>query len=342
MKHFYLLLLFVFGTTLYAQDFSKEWQKVYELEKEGSYKTLKKTIDNLYSKANKAKNEAEKAKAVLFKMKLENVLEEVNYQKKVDRLQKELAGSKGIYKEVYRWYYIKTLISAYDSKQSYWRRNSLVETTTTELPENIDLWSKDHFKNVVNEQVNLLFKEEQLLKQTKVSTIKELIFYDEIDHNLNQSVYEFFTVSFINDYTYNSSLLKSLNNELSRFDSSFFQQKIIYPPKTDDLRSELHKSVIQLFQKLEGYYNATNQTKSLDKIRYLRFDKLVSDKSANGIAFQDLGKNLSTTFYKNRWYADYANKLSSEANKTDNKDYYDRSLNAIAEVKKSAHENDQL
>src|SRR5690606_22815367 len=189
---------------------------------------------------------------------------------------------------------------------------------------------------------NLLFKEEQLLKQTKVSTIKELIFYDEIDHNLNQSVFEFFTVSFINDYTYNSSWVKPLTNELSRFDSSFFQQKIIYPPKTDDLRSELHKSVIQLFQKLEGYYNATNQTKSLDKIRYLRFDKLVSDKSANGIAFQDLGKNLSTTFYKNRWYADYANKLSSEANKTDNKDYYDRSLNAIAEVKKSVHENDQL
>ena len=123
MKHFYLLLLFVFGTTLYAQDFSKEWQKVYELEKEGSYKTLKKTIDNLYSKANKAKNEAEKAKAVLFKMKLENVLEKVNYQKKINRLQQEISKSSGVYKEVYRWYYIKTLMAAYDSKQHSWSRN---------------------------------------------------------------------------------------------------------------------------------------------------------------------------------------------------------------------------
>ncbi|KAA5538399.1 alpha-2-macroglobulin family protein [Paenimyroides baculatum] len=342
MKHFYLLLLLVFGTTIYAQDFSKEWQKVYELEKAGSYKTLKKTIDNLYSKADKAKNETEKAKTVLFKMKLENVLEEVNYQKKIDRLQQELSKSNGIYKEIYRWYYIKTLMAAYDSKQYSWSRNSLAENTTTELPENIDLWTKDHFKNVVNEQVNLLFKEDQLLKETKVVTIKELIFYDEIDHNLNQSVFEFFAVSFINDYTYNSSWVKPLTNELSRFDSSFSQQKIIYPPQKDDLRSELHKSVIQLFQKLEIYYSATNQTKALDKIKYLRFEKLINDKSANGTAFQDLGKNLSTTFYKNRWYSDYANKLSSEANKMDKKDYYDRSLNAIAEVKKSTDENDQL
>jgi len=225
MKHFFTLLAFLCVATFYGQDFSKEWQKVYELEKKGSYKTLKKNIDDLYSKADKAKNESEKAKAFLFQLKNENVLKETNYQKKIDRLQQELSKSKGIYKEVYRWYYIKTLMSAYDSKQYSWSRNSLVENTTAELPENIDLWSKDHLRNVVNEQVNLLFKEDQLLKETKVVTIKELIFYDEIDHNLNQSVFEFFAVSFINDYTYNSFWIKPLTNELSRFDSSFSQQK---------------------------------------------------------------------------------------------------------------------
>src|SRR5690606_16382806 len=76
--------------------------------------------------------------------------------------------------------------------------------------------------------------------------------------------------------------------------------------------------------------------------RYLRFEKYAKDKSAEGTTFQNLGKNLTTAFYKNRWYSDYANKLSSEANKTDKKDYYNRSLNAIAEVKKSADENEQL
>lgn len=342
MKPIVLLIAFFCSTLMTAQNFSKEWKEIYQLEKEGSYKTLKTNVDALYRKAHQSKNETEKAKAVLFQMKLENVLEETNYQKKVDRLQKELADNKGIYKEVYRWYYIKTLMAAYDSRQFYWYRNSLVETTTTQLPKDIDLWSKDHFKNVVNEQVNLLFKEESLLKQTKVSTIKELIDYDQIDNNLNQSVYEFFAINFINDYANNSSFIRGLGNEFNRFDGSFSQQKIIFPPKSDDLKNELSKKAVELFQQLEKFYLSANQNKALDKIRYLRFDKLVSDKSAEGTAFQDLGKNLSTTFYKNRWYADYAIKLSKEANKTDKKDYYERALKAIAEVKKNKHENDQL
>ncbi len=342
MKPIVLLIAFFCSTLMTAQNFSKEWKEIYQLEKEGSYKTLKTNVDALYRKAHQSKNETEKAKAVLFQMKLENVLEETNYQKKVDRLQKELADSKGIYKEVYRWYYIKTLMAAYDSRQFYWYRNSLVETTTTQLPKDIDLWSKDHFKNVVNEQVNLLFKEESLLKQTKVSTIKELIDYDQIDNNLNQSVYEFFAINFINDYANNSSFIRGLGNEFNRFDGSFSQQEIIFPPKSDDLKNELSKKAVELFQQLEKFYLSANQNKALDKIRYLRFDKLVSDKSAEGTAFQDLGKNLSTTFYKNRWYADYAIKLSKEANKTDKKDYYERALKAIAEVKKNKHENDQL
>lgn len=342
MKSVVFLVTLFCTSLLTAQNFSKEWKEIYQLEKEGSYKTLKTNVDALYKKAHQSKNEAEKAKAVLFQMKLENVLEETNYQKKVDRLQKELADSKGIYKEVYRWYYIKTILSAYDSKQSYWRRNSLVTTTTAEIPKDIDLWSKEHYQQVVLEEVKLLFEEESLLKQTKVSTIKDLIDYDYIDNNLNQSVYEFFAINFINDYAYNSSLVRPLQEEFYRFDASFSKEKIVFPPKADDLKNELGKKAVELFQKLEQHYIATNQNKTLDKIRYLRFEKFADDKSAEGTAFQGLGKNLSTNFYKNRWYADYAIKLSKEANKTDKKDYYERSLEAIAEVKKNKQENDQL
>ena len=336
MKPIVLLIAFFCSSLMTAQNFSKEWKEIYQLEKEGNYKSLKNSVDDLYRKAIRSKNEAEKAKAVLFQMKLENVLEETNYQNKANRLQKELAGSKGIYKEVYRWYYIKTLMAAFDSKQFYWQRNSLVETTTNELPENIDLWSEQHYEQVVLEQVNLLFAQEKILKENKVSIIKELIDYDQIDNNLNQSVYEFFAINFINDYAL------MVNDGFYSFDQSFAQQKIIFPSKSDNLKRKMSHKSVELFQQLEKLYLSTHQNKALDKIRYLRFDKLISDKSAEGNAFQDLGKNLSTTFYKNRWHADYANKLINQANKTDNKDYYERALQAIAEVKKNKHENDQL
>lgn len=341
MKHFYLLLLLVFSTTIYAQDFSKEWQKVYQLEKAGNYKTAYKEVQDIYSKATRKKNQEQKVKAVIYNLKFKNQLEELSVQTILNDLTKELNSSKGVYKEIYRWYYIKTVYNEMMSSRGYYYSKN-VKNTTEILPDNIKKWSAEHYKTVLAEQIDLLFKNEKLLKETNVSEIKHLVNYDFIDANLNQSVYEFFAVNFINDYTYSSNWVRPLTNELSCFDSSFSQKRINYPAQTDDFRNELQKEAIQLFQKLESYYNETKQNKALDKIKYLRFEKLINDKSANGIAFQDLGKNLSTTFYKNRWYADYATKLSSEANKIDKKDYYNHSLNAIAEVKKSIHENDQL
>src|SRR5690606_17672334 len=159
-------------------------------------------INALHKKASKKNNEVEKAKAFLFQMKLENVLNETSYQNKVKRLQTEISSSKGVIQSVYRWYYVKTLLSAYDSKQSYWRRNQLVETITTSLPKEIDLWSQNQFKEEIVKQARLLFQNESILKNTKISTIKDLVEYDNIQNNLNQSVYEFFASTFFKDYAY--------------------------------------------------------------------------------------------------------------------------------------------
>src|SRR5690606_39384801 len=99
MKSVIFLVALLCTSLLTAQNFSKEWKEIYQLEKEGSYKTLKTNVDALYKKAHQTKNEAEKAKVVLFQKKLENALEETKYQKKVDNLQKELTGRKGMNKE---------------------------------------------------------------------------------------------------------------------------------------------------------------------------------------------------------------------------------------------------
>src|SRR5690606_14449718 len=167
MKIILYISLFLLSIQLQAQSYQKEWEKIYDLEKKGSYQTMFEEINALHKKASKKNNEVEKAKAFLFQMKLENVLNETyyqikierlqkksskknnevekakaflfqmklenvlnetSYQMKIERLQKEISSSKGVIQSVYRWYYVKTLLAAYDSKQSYWRRNQLVET----------------------------------------------------------------------------------------------------------------------------------------------------------------------------------------------------------------------
>lgn len=341
MKILSYLALFLLSSQLHAQSFDKDWQTIYQLEEQGSYKTLLQNVDALHKKATKNKNEIEKAKAFLFQMKVENILKETSYQKKVERLQQEISSSKGVIQSVYRWYYVKTLLSAYDSKQSYWRRNQLVETTTTSLPKEIDLWSQNQFKEEIVKQARLLFQNESLLKNTKISTIKDLVEYDNIQNNLNQSVYEFFATTFFKDYAYTFRDVNFLSKEINDFSANFSAKRIAFPSKSDEVRQELGKFALEVIQKLEKHYVTTNQLQALDKIRLERFNTFYSNVTSDDEVFQNLGKNLQTNFYKNRWQAMYANKLVEEANKKDKKDNYKLALDRIAEVKQHKSENDQ-
>lgn len=341
MKILSYLSIFLLSFQLHAQNFDKDWQRIYQLEEQGAYKTLLQNVDALHKKATKNKNEIEKAKAFLFQMKVENVLKETSYQKKVERLQQEISSSKGVIQSVYRWYYVKTLFSAYDSKQSYWRRNQLVETTTTSLPKDINLWSQNQFKEEIVKEARLIFQNESLLKNTKISTIKDLVEYDNIQNNLNQSVYEFFATTFFNDYSYTFRDANFLSKEINDFSVNFSTKRIAFPSKSDEVRQELGKFALEGVQKLEKHYSTTQQFQALDKIRFERFNIFYSNVTSEDEVFQSLGKSLQTNFYKNRWQAMYANKLIEEANKKDNKDNYKLALDRIAEVKQHKSENDQ-
>src|SRR5690606_16826817 len=341
MKIILYISLFLLSIQLQAQSYQKEWEKIYDLEKKGSYQTMFEEINALHKKASKTNNEVEKAKAFLFQMKLENVLNETSYQMKIERLQKEISSSKGVIQSVYRWYYVKTLLAAYDSKQSYWRRNQLVETITTTLPKEIDLWSQNQFKDEIIKQARLLFENESILKNTKISTIKDLVEYDNIQNNLNQSVFEFFATTFFNDYSYRFGGNVFLTKEINDFSDNFSNKRIAFPPKTDEVRQELGKLALGIVQKLENHYRETQQIQNLDKIRFERFNTYYSNEKSEHEAFQNLGKNLQTNFYKNSWQAMYAHKLVQEANKKEKKDYYKLALEQIAQVKQHKTENDQ-
>lgn len=341
MKIILYISLFLLSIQLQAQSYQKEWKKIYDLEKKGSYQTMFEEINALHKKASKKNNEVEKAKAFLFQMKLENVLNKTSYQKKIERLQSEISSSKGVIQSVYRWYYVKTLLAAYYSKQSYWRRNQLVETTTTTLPKEIDLWSQSQFKDEILKQARLLFENESSLKATNITTIKELVEYDDIQNNLNQSVFEFFATTFFDDYAYRFRENTILTKEIYDFSDNFSNKRIAFPPKTDEVREELGKLALEIVQKLEKHYKETHQIQNLDKIRFERFNTYYSNEKSEHEAFQNLGKHLQTNFYKNRWQAMYAHKMVQEANKVDKKDNYELALEQIAQVKQHKTENDQ-
>ncbi len=338
MKHFYLLLLFVFATTLHAQDFSKEWQKVYELEKAGSYKTAYKEVQDIYSKANRKKNSQQKIKAVVYNLKFKNELEEISTQNVLNDLMKEINSNKGIYKEIYRWYYIKTVYNEMMSSGAYYYSKN-TKNTTEIIPDDIEKWSGEHYKQVLTEQADLLFKNEKLLKETKVSEIKDLIDYDFIENNLNQTVFELFANNFIQNYIV-ATYVKPLEIvRLQDFSNEFKKSKIIIEP--NEYSADFYnQKIIELFQQLERFYTDNNDDLNLDKIKFYRYSLYSQDQDLKVI--DDLDKNLKTEFYKNRYKIEKAKFFINNANKKENKDYYEKALQLTAEIKTQRSQNDVL
>ena len=69
MKNKILIFFLFVSVSIFAQDYHKQWNEVYELEQKGSYKSLNTKLEQIYETAKKDQNEAQRAKAFIFQMK---------------------------------------------------------------------------------------------------------------------------------------------------------------------------------------------------------------------------------------------------------------------------------
>src|SRR5690606_36088921 len=213
------------------------------------------------------------------------------------------------------------------------------KNTTEIIPDNIEKWSGEHYKQVLTEQADLLFKNEKLLKGTKVSEIKDLIDYDFIENNLEQTVFELFAHNFIQNYIV-STYVKPLEIvRLQDFSNEFKKSKIIIEPNEYSV-DFYNQKIIELFQQLERFYTDNNDDLNLDKIKFYRYSMFSQDQDLKVI--DDLGKNLKTEFYKNRYKIERAKFFINNANKKEKKDNYEKALQLTAEIKTQRSQNDVL
>src|SRR5690606_7424957 len=166
-----------------------------------------------------------------------------------------------------------------------------------------------------------------------------LIDYDFIDANLNQTVFELFAFNFIRNYTVETYIKPLEILRIQDFSSEFKKSKIILEPN-DYTADFYNQKIIELFQQLENFYSEKNDDSNLDKIKFYRYSLYAHNTDLKII--DDLGKNLKTEFYKNRYKIEKAKFLVNNANKQDNKDFYEKALQLTAEIKTQRSQNDVL
>ncbi|MEO6682061.1 MAG: hypothetical protein ABIN48_04480 [Ginsengibacter sp.] len=176
-KYFLLFILFFAATLkMNAQkkpdDYNTHWKKIEEFKKKGLPKSALAEIDIVYKKAKKSSNNPQIIKALLFRIPLQQNLEEEANEKSISDLESEIQTQKGVAKAILQ------SISA----QMYWNyfqanRYKLYSRTNTENFDKKDIatWTIDDFHQKISELYEASIKDETLLKKTSLQSYEPII-----------------------------------------------------------------------------------------------------------------------------------------------------------------------
>lgn len=262
MKPIVLLIAFFCSTLMTAQNFSKEWKEIYQLEKEGSYKTLKTNVDALYRKAHKNKNEVQVLKTFFYRQKF---AKEIGTSvPDVDQIKLEIGSVSEATKLFY--YLIEATELHNEMLKNPYGISRRVQTTVPLTEKSKTEWTKADYLSQLKRLQTLTFANSSILFQS-IKPYEEVILIKDGQNGLFENYFEFFAMEWIHIYhsleSYGlTTTLEELNISTKVLDLSdnFYQ--------TDFTENGLQ--AVKLYQQLEEYYLLKNSSYFFDKVRYNR------------------------------------------------------------------------
>lgn len=167
-------------------DYVPQWKKVENLQKNGLTKTALQEVENIYNSAKKNNNDAQIIKALLFKINLQQNIQEDASVKSIDSIENEIEIAKEPSKSILQ------SIAA----QLYWNyfqqnRYKLYQRTNTINFDKKDIatWTSDDFHQKIAELYVASLKNKMLLQQTKLEPLNAIILKGNV-RNLRPTLYD--------------------------------------------------------------------------------------------------------------------------------------------------------
>src|SRR6185312_12953817 len=153
-------------------DYAAQWKKVENLQKQGLTKTALQEVENIYNSAKKNNNDAQIVKTLLFKINLQQNIEEDASVKSIDSIENEIAIAKEPAKSILQS----------TAAQLYWNyfqqnRYKIYQRTNTINFDKKDIatWTSDELNQKIAELYLASLKNEKLLQQTKLEPFDAII-----------------------------------------------------------------------------------------------------------------------------------------------------------------------
>jgi len=314
------------------KDFEKEWKKVDSLVDKGLPKSALELVDVIYNKAKEQKNAAHFVKAVIYKMKLIDNVEEDAYVKNINQLEQEVNTAEFPIKPV-----LQSMLA-----EMYWRyyqqnRSLFLNRTETVNFEQNDIrtWDlKKIVKEVIGNHLEALKNAEQL-KETPLKIYDAIIIkgynsaqyrptlYDFIAHRaidffmndetgLTESIYKFE----LNSLAYYQLPEKFAKISITTKDSlslKYYAIKLLQDLTIFHFQDDNPQALIDVDLKRIGFVNANAVVESKDSV-YLEYLINLENLYIKYPASTDISYEIANQYYakgsqyrplesgKNKWF----------------------------------------
>ncbi|MDP3679508.1 MAG: MG2 domain-containing protein [Flavobacterium sp.] len=273
MKHIFLVFIFI-TTSLWAQDYDKNWLKVIESENEGKIKSANEIVSKIHQKASRDKNEVQMIKCFFYESKYLQVLDEDAQTKIINNLKTEINNASVPSKAILNFVYAKCLIDY--QKQNYYLLFN--RTNTVSFDDQFLTWTSKDISEQINRALEKTLLDEAILKQTSLSNYLLIFDYNDEDKTKKDNLFNYLlkeNIALLTPQIPHWEVQKkeflSFEKELLGNSASFLQLNF------DFVKNEKLKKVLELYQKQER--NVPDLENQFDRIQFCNSVLLDSDEA---------------------------------------------------------------
>lgn len=267
----YLLLLL--SSTLFAQDYDKNWQKVIQFENQGKLKSANAIVNKIHKKAISDKNEVQIIKCFFYESKYLQVVDENAQTKIILNLKKEINQASTPSKAILNWIYGKCL-KTYKNQNAYLIYN---RTNTVSLDDDFLTWTSKDFEKEIASSITKTLTDETILKKTTLKQYQELFDFAASKEFNSETLFEYLLKENIEFYKDKIGNWINPDNKLNQFEKQLLGKSADFVLLNFEfVKDENIKKTLRLFQKQE--LTNPNTQNQLDRMQFCNTTLLDSNE----------------------------------------------------------------
>ena len=285
--------LVVFMTSfLWSQnkDFYSEWLEIETLESEGKVKSALEKVVSLQRKIGTKKNKTQSLKALLFRWKFMQIIEEKSQVSILEELRTEIDNQSFPNKQILHMY-LASFLEAYLS-ENFWKISRRTATENANL-KNYQTWDQLTFQNEINRHYNYAMTPHLALANIPTKAIEELLVTVPVSRKFKPTLYDIIAHKALNYYKNSRNRLQQPKDAFSIQNNAFFSgsKNFISQEITSLDSASLLFKALKTYQQLEAIHSQRKSEtawafNSLERLAFVKANYTgtnTSQKHLNGL-----------------------------------------------------------